>query len=363
MLNFFARRKLCSALREHLASATLSAGPSDLVTVVAACKQSGFRTIQKHHATRFVSEALGLAVLELQVADLLALTRDNGILLLEKDCRFATMPAPQSVTIGPLNADVFQRYKSSPRLRDLNGEGITVQVQDTGYSPHPDIPSNVVVVDCTGEGTTRDHYGHGTAIISQLAAVGRFPGLIPHATLHMARIFSRNGSTQLSSILKAHAAALEQGVNVVSMSYGSPLSHPLIGWALRRLNAAGICLIAAAGNSGPGLGTVEYPGAYREVVAVAALTKQGELATFSSRGRPRQSPSKPDIAAEGVNIVMAASPDGAMGSPVAPGYISASGTSFACPIGACLAAMILQAKGASTPPHQVRELLQASSSR
>ena len=51
--------------------------------------------------------------------------------------------------------------------------------------------------------------------------------------------------------------------------------------------------------------------------------KHGQLAPFSSRGRPRQGPMKPDIALEGVNIVMAKSPDGTMGTPVEPGYIIA----------------------------------------
>lgn len=363
MLRFFARQKLCPTLREHLMRAELSAVSSNPIPVMAACKPSGFRAIQRNHKPHFVSEALGLAILDLQAAEVLALARDGGILLLEKDGRFASIPLPQAATIGPLNTDVFQHYKSAPPLRDLNGEGVAAQIQDTGYSPHPDIPADIVVVDCTGEGTTRDYHGHGTAIVSQMAAVGRFPGLIQNASIQMARIFDQNGQTQLSSILRAHAAALEKGVNVVSMSYGSPIPHPLIGWALRRLNAAGICLVAAAGNSGPRLGTVEFPGAYAEVIAVAALTKQGALAAFSSRGAPGHSPAKPDIAAEGVNIVMAASPDGEMGTPVAPGYVSASGTSFACPIGACLAAMILQAKGTSTPPSQVRDILQGSSSR
>lgn len=72
---------------------------------------------------------------------------------------------------------------------------------------------------------------------------------------------------------------------------------------------------------------------------------------------------KPDIALEGVDLIMAKSPDGNMGTPVEPGYIAASGTSFACPIGACLAAMILQSRGVTTPPAEVAELLRASAQR
>ena len=48
---------------------------------------------------------------------------------------------------------------------------------------------------------------------------------------------------------------------------------------------------------------------------------------------------------------MAQSPDGSMGTPMAPGYIAASGTSFAAPIGAALAAMVLKpANFARRPP-------------
>ena len=342
--------------------APASAGGDESLRVVVLCTDRGLKTLRRHHDLAVSSEALPFAVVSAVTrSEILRLAQDRGIRLLEIDERYASVPDPVAGT-GLRNADVFSRYKHGP-LRDLNGSGVRVLIQDTGYSTHPDIPNRIRSIDCTSDGTTRDYHGHGTAIVSQMAARGKFPGLIPEAEIMMARIFDRSQSTSLSAILRACSAALEHSAHVVSMSYGGPMPNPAIALAMRRLHASGVCLIAAAGNSGPANGTIEYPGGYAEVLATAAVTKDGRLAPFSSRGRPRQNPMKPDVALEGVNIVMAKSPDGNMGTPAEPGYIMASGTSFACPIGACLAAMVIEARGTRTAPNDVYEILRRSARR
>ncbi|TVS16863.1 MAG: hypothetical protein EA424_13575 [Planctomycetaceae bacterium] len=354
-------RKIGPALANIMRSPCPAGAANSTVPVVILCSRPGLKMLQRNHQVRSSSAALPYAALDIKRQDVGRLSRDRGIYLMEADERYATVPKPLPAC-GPRNADVYERYKVGP-LRDLDGDGVKIMVQDSGFSPHPDIASDVRAIDCTGEGTTRDQHGHGMAIVSQLKAKGRYPGLVPKAQVTMARIFDNQMSTSLSRILQACSVAVDNQVHVVSMSYGGPVPNIVISMVMRKLYAAGIFLVAAAGNSGPGDGTLEYPAGYDPVLAVAAVDKQGKLASFSSRGRPGQKPMKPDIALEGVNLIMAKSPDGNMGTPVEPGYIAASGTSFACPIGACLAAMILQARGTTSSPAEVAELLRASAQR
>ncbi len=355
------RGKIGPGLAGELSGLSLASGKNPPLAVVAFGSHSMLTTIERNHDVLFSSRAIPFASLFLNAAEVPRLAREKDIYLLETDARYEFAPSPLPAH-GPRNADVYARYKVGV-LRKLDGHGIKIMVQDTGYSPHPDISKSVRVIDCTDEGNTRDFHGHGTAIVSQMAATGPYPGLVPRAHVTMARIFDKAMYTTLSRILRACAIAIEERVNVVSMSYGGPVPNVAIDLAMKKLYSAGICLVAAAGNSGPANGTMEYPAGYESVLAIAAVDKQGKLARFSSRGRLGQKPMKPDLALEGVNIVMAKSPDGRMGTPVERGYIMASGTSFACPIAASLAAMILEAKGTGMSPVHVAEHLRTSACR
>ena len=78
----------------------------------------------------------------------------------------------------------------------------------------------------------------------------------------------------------------------------------------------GLLLVAAAGNSGPGMGTVGVPGKYKNVIAVSAIDSANVIANFSSRGP------EVEICAPGVNV-LSCKPGG--------GFQTMSGTSMACP--------------------------------
>lgn len=80
----------------------------------------------------------------------------------------------------------------------------------------------------------------------------------------------------------------------------------LIQTAIRNLRAAGIMVVASAGNEGPGCETVSSPPAmFEESFSVAAYRSNDTIAGFSSRGPVTVDSSfilKPDIAAPGVNV-------------------------------------------------------------
>jgi subtilisin family serine protease len=103
-------------------------------------------------------------------------------------------------------------------------------------------------------------------------------------------------------------------------------SHDTLRLAVESLRAAGIAVVASAGNAGSSCGSVADPPAiYEASFSVGAADSTGAIASFSSRGPVMVDGSsrlKPDITAPGVNIRSAAPGNG---------YASMSGTSMASP--------------------------------
>jgi len=101
-----------------------------------------------------------------------------------------------------------------------------------------------------------------------------------------------------------------RAAHVLNNSWGCP---PLEGCdagslepAVRGLRAAGIFVVASAGNEGPRCGSVSDPIAiYDAAWSVGAIDQAGNLADFSSRGPVTADGSgriKPDIVAPGVDV-------------------------------------------------------------
>jgi subtilisin family serine protease len=164
------------------------------------------------------------------------------------------------------------------------------------------------------------------------------------------------GSTDAAIIAALnYAATLEDtptyGKIVVNMSLGSlfPSSCPgPMQTAVTNAVNAGVVVVAAAGNAGPYDNSMDEPGSCAGLIPVGATDAGDNIASFSSRG--------PELAAgglvaPGVNIVTTNVGGGTVGN--------ASGTSFATPMVAGVAALIRSAKPAFTPA-QVQSTLRAS---
>ncbi|GAA2707585.1 S8 family serine peptidase [Micromonospora olivasterospora] len=133
----------------------------------------------------------------------------------------------------------------------------------------------------------------------------------------------------------------ERGPQVLTNSWGCPSIEGCDPGALRAataaLDAAGVFVVAAAGNTGPYCGSIEDPPAtYPDVFTVGAVDRQRRVATFSSRG-PVPGAAKPDVVAPGAGV-LSAMPGG--------GYAVLDGTSMATPHVAGVVALMWSANPA-----------------
>ena len=237
--------------------------------------------------------------------------------------------------------------------RPVMGEAVKVAILDTGIDyTHPDLGGCFGVACKVSVGydfvnndpDPMDDNGHGTHVAGIAAADGQLQGVAPKATLYAYKVLDQSGrgadSTTMAALERAvdpdGNPATDDGADVINLSLGGP-GGPDEPLALTADAAArgGVVVVAAAGNSGPGLESVQSPAIARTVLAVAATDKDDQIAGFSARG-PMSSlltALKPDLVAPGaaINSVF-----------LSGGYGSLSGTSMAAPHVAGAAALLRQ---------------------
>ena len=317
----------------------------------------------------------------------------------------------------------------------ITGSGIRIAVLDTGLdATHPDLddldfrswssPLNAPkVVDarsflggaCVPLAGATDGHGHGTHVAGIATGTGegtpaasddgRYVGVAPGAELAVGKVLTDAGAGLNSDLLAAMewaatpvgSSPCSVGAHVVNLSLGSE-SRPqrlnsgadvdLVSLMLNRLAVRyGTVFVAAAGNSGPFVGSVlEAPGSAAQAISVAASAKDydlnrddtlsgdtcagyqhppspandcsagagtqpSSLGSFSSRGPSGDVWLRPDLSGPGYNIVSAQAATGAAlaqndlnrGTRADPLYATATGTSMATPATAGSVALLLQA--------------------
>ncbi len=238
-----------------------------------------------------------------------------------------------------------------------DGEGVTVAVLDTGISStHPDVADHVVAAQNFSDAAdAEDRDGHGTHVASTATGTGAqsggtYTGVAPGADLLNAKVLDDTGSGWESDIIEGMQWAVDEGADIVSLSLGGTATGEVdpLEDAVNSLSAESDALfVVAAGNEGPGSGTISSPGTAEAALTVGAVDKQDALADFSSTG-PTAGDGlvKPDVTAPGVDIAAAGAEGAAIwdyGTPVTDGYVAISGTSMATPHVSGAAALLAQA--------------------
>ncbi|WP_427133462.1 S8 family serine peptidase [Pseudarthrobacter sp. S9] len=230
------------------------------------------------------------------------------------------------------------------------GTGTKVAVLDSGVaSDNTDIAPKVVARANFSDATTsEDNYGHGTHVAGIIAAIANntigVAGVCPDCTILDGKVLNDSGSGSTSGIANGINWAVSNGAKVINMSLGLRVSSQTLETAVNNAWNQGAVIVAAAGNTGTQ--SKIYPGAYANVIAVAATDNTDAKASFSTYGAKVV-----DVAAPGVNVYST--------FPNHPfylgtqngrsqGYDVASGTSMASPIVAGVAALAWSSHSGAT---------------
>src|SRR3989338_2380272 len=192
-----------------------------------------------------------------------------------------------------------------------SGTGGRIGIIDSGINyNHPDLVGVyagghdfVQEDDSTGDGPM-DVYGHGTHVAGTACATDNGIGVVgvaPDCDLYALRVLNDDGVGSWSRTIAAMEWAVAHGIQVVNLSLGNS-KNP--GTAVKRAfdnaAAAGVVIVAAAGNSGNMAGkgdNIIYPAKYASVIAVGATDSSNKRASFSSTG------SALEIVAPGVSVL------------------------------------------------------------
>ncbi len=264
--------------------------------------------------------------------------------------------------------------------RGITGSGVIIGMLDNGFNQHTIHPAlkNIKVIAeydfvqrdsntsrALGEYSIQGNHGAGT-----LSVIGGFEnGKLVGAAFGASFIL---GKTEVDSVEKQfeedlYVEGLEWmerlGADVVSASLGYTDWYTYSSFdgktatttkAARIATRKGVLLVAAMGNEGNyrdaksgSTGTMIAPADADSIVSVGAVNSSRKLAGFSSTGPTADGRVKPEVVAQGVSVYVMYGESG---------YRFGDGTSFATPLTAGVAALILSAHPTLTPM-QVRDRL------
>ncbi len=237
---------------------------------------------------------------------------------------------------------------------EATGRRPIVAVLDTGVdASDPDLRDAVLADQARsfvpGMDPLVDASGHGTHVAGIVAATtgnGVGGAGVSRARILPVTIADASGRATTSALVRGIRYATARGARVVNISFGgegfSQIEQDAIDGAVRR----GVLVVVPVGNTGGRPGPPEYPGAYRHVMTVAALGKDGRVLPLSERG------DQVSIAAPGERVL---SNDVGGTARLVP----RTGTSMAAAVVAGAAARVIAARPGLSA-QRVRALLEAT---
>jgi len=254
-----------------------------------------------------------------------------------------------------------------PYVESLEKCGFTAAVLDTGIGKHPDLDQRVVCFrDFVGNGRQPyDDNGHGTHVCGILcgsgeASHGVYRGIAPGLKLVVGKVLDAKGDGFADNMIRClewildvedryRIKILNISVGIGSLEKGDKEKKlkELIGDIWDR----GILVVCAAGNKGPGPGTICAVGGSSKALTVGChdgnydLGKSGRCENYSGRGEPGASVRKPDIVAPGTDIISCNIRCRRIRGMWHNAYVAKSGTSMATPIVSGAAALAFRKYG------------------
>jgi thermitase len=289
----------------------------------------------------------------------------------------ATPAQPSRDAFKPRNWGLAETAASAERAWKITqgSPSVVVAVIDTGIDPeHPDLKPNLW--KAPGSRATpvygwdfvnrapnpTDPHGHGTHIAGIIGALSNpksgTSGVAPKVQIMPIRYYSEiaPGSINLANTIKALHYAIDNGAKIINYSGGGPEYSEEEFQAMKKAEARGVLIVAAAGNEHNNTDREDrryYPAAYqskglRNIITVASIDSENKILPSSNWGVRSV-----DVAAPGEGILS-----------TIPGnrYGKMTGTSQATAFVSGVAALILS-KAPHLTPSQVKDIIVRSATR
>jgi serine protease AprX len=382
------RARLSADLADHLRAGTQS------IDVIVHGSRATVDSLTRQYNLKLRKYLREGAVLRITAGQLAALAEDESQDHLSAD---VAIHSTANVTAETIAAD--RLWAGTGALKALTGAGVSVAVIDSGVDlRHQALKGRVLVTkDFTG-GDGADRYGHGTHVAGIIAGApgasaetSDYRGIAYGANIVNLRVLDATGAGLASDVIEAIDWAVDNrkayNIRIINLSLGAPVlqsyrDDPLCE-AVERAVAAGIVVVAAAGNSGVTsdgrtvLGSITAPGNDPNVITVGALDTHGTavrsddtVARFSSKGPTMYDfVLKPDLVAPGTRVVSAEAAGTYLATTYASrhvagsggnAYMQMSGTSMAAAVVSGTAALLLEERAKLTP-RELKVALQMTS--
>lgn len=321
-------------------------GPGTSEEVIELVKQAGGRVL------RVTGEigAISVSVPPGQAAPMLAALRGHpGVRAAGYDGRRHAALVPNDPLYGTDQAEYLGAAAFPLAWDTTTGASVTVAVVDTGVNAHAEFGARLLPgYDAVEKDSTpQDDNGHGTAVAGAIGAAGNngegIAGANWQVRLLPVRVLDAKGAGFDTDIADGIVWAVDNGADVINLSLAGPGTTDVLDSAVRYATTRGVLVVAAAGNES----TTEpqYPAAAPGVLAVGATAADRKVAQFSNYGH------WVDMVAPGVGIVTTSHTGG---------YVQHNGTSFAAPLVAGAASLVLGAHPDAGAEAVVNMLLRGS---
>ncbi len=297
--------------------------------------------------------ALSGFVAELSPRAAAMLERDPRVARLEPDRVVTALQQTQVPALPGLDRiDQQQLPLSGGYTFTSDGRGVTAYIVDTGVRrDHVDFGGRVTTAgfDAFG-GDAADCNGHGTHVAGTVG--GAEHGVAKGVRLVPVRVLDCTGAGTVSGIVAGLDWVLQHrpagAPAVVNMSLGGAVRSVTLDQAVDRVTAAGVLVVAAAGNSGTDACLGSPAGAPAALTVAAVNAADDTRPAFSNTGPCV------DVFAPGVRVLAPWHTDSTATATL-------SGTSMAAPHAAGAAALVLQRTPSLNPAVLTQRLLERAS--
>lgn len=214
------------------------------------------------------------------------------------------------------------------------GSGVTIAVLDTGVdSAHLDLAPRLVAgwnfFNNTSD--TSDAYNHGTGVAGSAAAAMNnaigVAGVSGQTKIMPIRISDASGYGSWSAMAQGLTYAADRGVRVANISFSSAATSSSVLSAAQYMKNKGGLVFVSAGNTG----ATSTASPTTSMIVVGATDSNDARSSYSTYGSV---------------LSLAAPGNGIYTTTKGGGYVSENGTSFAAPVAAGVAALVMSANPA-----------------